>query len=113
MNLLRQLTDLVDRDVAANSKPLSLLGMIVPMLPFMLFVDGAPADRFPVLTSLAFAAGVAWALFVMWRVIRHMNGEMAKSGYEPGSAHYWKMLLGVIGAILIAALILMKFEGKL
>jgi len=58
MKLLRKITELVDKDVAANSKPISMIGAAIPFLPFMVFVDGAPADSYPVLSGTAFAASV-------------------------------------------------------
>ena len=77
--VFRKVTELVDKDVAANSKPISLLGMAIPFVPFM-FVDGAPADRYPLLGGPVFAVSIGWGLFVMWRKVRHVRSETRKRG---------------------------------
>lgn len=54
--MLRRIIELVDKDVATNSRPISTIGAVIPVVPFMIFVDGAPFDKYPVLGGSAFAA---------------------------------------------------------
>ena len=111
MTLLRKITRLVDKDVAANSKPISLLGMVIPFVPFMLFVDGAPMDSFPVLGGLALAASIGWGLFIMWRMLRRTRTEFESSGYVIGSARFWMLVLGTLLLIALLTAALMWFES--
>jgi hypothetical protein len=99
--LLRKITELVDRDVAANSKPISMVGAAIPFVPFMLFVDGAPADRHPVLGGLAFGASLCWLAFVFWRMLRHTRTQLEGYGYVVGSARFWRLMIGTV--LLVAA----------
>ncbi len=103
MRLFRWIVNLVDRDVAANSRPISLAGMIVPFLPFMLFVDGAPMDNYPRLGALALAMSIGWGLFVMWRLLRHVTGELGQHRKALGTARTWAMVIGTILFILLWA----------
>ena len=81
MRPFRKIAELVDKDVASNWKPVSLLGMFVPFLPFMLFSDGAPAQSHPILGGMALAAGASWGLFVTCRAARHMRSEARRRGH--------------------------------
>lgn len=78
--VFRKVTELVDKDVASGIKPISLLGMGIPFVPFIILHDGAPVDSYPVLSGLAFAASIGWGLFVMWRMVRHVKSETRKRG---------------------------------
>jgi hypothetical protein len=40
-----------------------MIGAVIPFLPFMIFVDGAPIDKYPVLGGLAFAASIGFAVY--------------------------------------------------
>ncbi|MDT9597334.1 hypothetical protein [Sphingosinicella rhizophila] len=101
MRLILKITALVDKDVAANSKPLSLIGVIIPFVPFMIFVDGPPTDTFPVLGEVAFAVSISWGLFVMWRVLRHMQAEFEVYEKALGSGRAWMILGGTLVALLV------------
>lgn len=113
MNLFRKATKLVDKDVAANSKPISLVGMVVPFLPFMIFVDGAPADNYPVLGGLAFATSVGWGLFVLWRVLLHLKIELKSYSKNLGSFRAWALGVGTVLFILLAAAADMWLSNKI
>ena len=113
VKLLRKITELVDKDVAANSKPISLLGMAIPFLPFIIFVEGAPADSYPMLGGLAFAASIGWVLFVMWRALRHTRAELEGYGYVIGSARFWRLVIGTLLLIALVTAALMWFENKI
>jgi hypothetical protein len=39
LNLMIKITEFVDKDVAENSKPVSMIGIVIPWLPFMFFVE--------------------------------------------------------------------------
>ena len=80
MRPLRTITELVDKDVASNWRPVSLLGAFVPFIPFM-FSDGAPVQSHPILGGMALAASASWGLFVMWRVVRHLRSETRRRGH--------------------------------
>jgi hypothetical protein len=101
MKLLRFITELVDKDVAANSKPISIIGMAVPFVPFMLFVKGAPADQYPVLAGLALAASFAWGAFVMWRAVRHLSLQRRGNGKPFGMRRSSLLVFGTIVFILV------------
>jgi hypothetical protein len=88
--------NLVDKDVAANSKPLSIIGMIIPFVPFMLFADGPPMERYPVLSGLALATSIGWGLFVMWRLMRHLKSELTPHYKTLGVVRTWSIGLGTI-----------------
>lgn len=64
--LLRKITELVDTNIADRAGKISILGMAIPLVPFM-FVDGAPIERFPKLAALSFVASITWLIFVTWR----------------------------------------------
>jgi hypothetical protein len=112
VKLLRKITELVDRDVAANSKPISLIGMAIPFVPFMIFVDGAPADSFPVLGGLALALSLGWCAFVLWRGFRHTGSELESYGFVIGSARFWRLTIGTLIIIALVSAAAMWFEGK-
>ena len=101
MKLLRLITELVDKDIAANSKPISLIGIAVPFLPFMIFVDGAPADKYPVLGGLALAASFGWGLFVMSRLVRHLSLQRKGNGKSFGLLRSSLLMLGTILFIIV------------
>ena len=113
MKLLRMVTELVDKDVAANSKPISIIGMFIPVLPFLLFVDGPPLDSYPILGSLALAASGAWLLFVMWRVMRHGATELKGYGYVIGSARFWRLVIGTLLLIALVSAAAMWLDNKI
>lgn len=102
MRLLHKITELVDRDVAANSKPLSIILVAIPILPFIFFVDGPPAERYPILAGLALATSMLWLAFVIWRVLRHARIGLEGHGYVIGSARFWRLIAGTI--LIIAAI---------
>jgi hypothetical protein len=110
LRILRKITDFVDRDVAANSKPLSIILVAVPFLPFMVFVDGPPAERYPILAGLALIASICWLAFVIWRVLRHARTGLEGHGYVIGSARFWRLIAGtlLIVAAISAALMLIR-----
>jgi hypothetical protein len=110
--MLSKITELVDRDVAANSKPISMIGVALPFVPFMMFVDGAPMNEYPVLGGLAFAASVGWLLFVTWRVLRHTRSEFEGYGYVVGSFRFWRMIVGTILLISLVTAMVMWLENK-
>lgn len=103
MRLFRKITELVDKDVASNSKPISIIGIAIPFVPFMIFVDGAPADSYPVLAGLALAASTCWGLFVMWRYLRHLQVELAGTRETLGSVKFWLLVVGTVVFILLLA----------
>ena len=111
--LLRKITELVDKDVAANSKPISILGAVIPFVPFMIFVDGAPADRCPVLAGSALAASLCCLAFVMWRALRHLGAELQGYGYVIGSPRFWRLIIGTTLLIALATAALMWFQNKI
>ena len=112
MKLRRKITELVDKDVAANSKPISLIGMAIPFVPFMIFVDGAPADSFPVLGGLALALSLGWGAFIMWRVLRHTGADLEGYGYVIGSARFWRLIIVTLLLIMLVTVALMWFENR-
>ena len=99
MSLLRRITDLVDKDVAANSRPVSMIAAAIPFLPFMIFVDGAPVDHYPLLSLLALAVSFCWVAFVIWRALRHARRELEGFGYLAGSARFWRLVIGTISLV--------------
>ena len=113
MNSIHKIVDLVDKDVAGSGKPLSLVGVIVPFLPFMLFVKGAPLGSHPVLGSLALAASVGWGAFVIWRLLRHTGEKLEGYGYKIGSARFWRLTLATLALIALATAALMWFQNGL
>jgi hypothetical protein len=113
MKPLHKIVELVDRDVAGSGKPLSLVGIIVPFLPFMLFVKGAPLDSHPVLGSLALATSIGWGVFVIWRLLRHSGVELEGYGYKIGSARFWRLTLATLTLIALAAAALMWLDNGL
>lgn len=94
MNLLLKITELVDKDVAANNKPLSLLGMVIPMLPIMLISDGPPLESQPVLGAVALSASIGWGAFVGWRVFRHTKKELIPYHKSLGATRFWVLMGG-------------------
>lgn len=113
MTLLRKICDLVDRDVAANSKPISIIGVAVPFVPFMAFVDGAPADRYPVLAGVALAVSFSWLAFVSWRMLRHTRTELEGYGIRIGSARFWRLTVGTVVLISAATAAVMWVQDQL
>ncbi len=111
--MLHRITELVDRDVAANSKPISMIGAVIPFLPFMIFVDGAPIDKYPVLGGLAFAASIGWLLFVFWRMLRHSRTQLESYGYVIGSFRFWRLMIGTILLIALITALVMWIENRL
>ena len=107
MKWLRAIIDLVDKDVATNSKPVSLIGAVIPFVPFMIFVDGAPADSYPVVASLAFAVSLCWIGFVLGRMFRHTRTELEGYGYQVGSARFWRLILVTLFLVIAVTLTLM------
>jgi len=101
ITVLRKICELVDRDIAANSKPISIIGVAVPFLPFMAFVKGAPADRYPVLAGLALGVSFSWLAFVLWRMLRHTKAKLEGYGYRVGSARFWWLV--VVTLLLVSA----------
>ena len=101
-----KITELVDKDIAANSKPLSVIFIAIPWLPFMLFVEGAPMDSHPVLAGVALGISLAWLAFVMWRLVRYTTNELAPYHKSLGPGRFWAILAGTFLAIgLIAAVL--------
>ena len=111
--MLRKITELVDRDVAANSRPISMIAAAIPFVPFMIFVDGAPADHYPVLGGLALGASFCWLAFVMWRVFRHTRTELEGYGYVAGSARFWRLMIGTVLLIAAATAALMWAQDQI
>ncbi|MEO5578612.1 MAG: hypothetical protein ABIR25_06140 [Sphingomicrobium sp.] len=110
MAVFSRIAAFVDRDIASNGKPISLIGMGIPFVPFMLFVDGAPADSYPVLGGLALAISLGWGLFVMWRLLRHLKVEMRPHKQQLGPLRFWLLLAGTFLAIALLAAILMWLD---
>lgn len=110
---LHTIIDLVDKDVADNSKPVSLIAAALPFLPFMIFVDGAPADSHPVLAGLAFAVSLSWIAFVLWRMFRHTRVKLEGYGYQVGSARFWRLFLGTLLLITAITLMLTWFQNHI
>ena len=106
LKLLGKITELVDKDIASNSKPISVIVAFVPWVPFLIFVEGAPADSYPILSGLAFAASIGWLLFVLWRLFRHMKKELAPHHKSLGSARFWALMGGTLVAILAIGAVL-------
>lgn len=102
--MLRRITELVDRDVEANNKPISLIGAVIPFVPLMLFVDGAPIDSYPLMGGAALATSVCWVLFVTWRMLRHTRAKLEGYGYTIGSSRFWRLIIvtGLLIAIITA-----------
>ena len=113
MTLLHKITELVDRDVATNSKPISIIGAAIPFVPFMIFVDGAPIDRYPLLAGLALGASFSWLAFVMWRALRHTRAELEGYGYVFGSARFWRLMVGTASLIAVVTAALMWLQNKI
>lgn len=113
MTLLRKITDLVDKDVAANSKPISMIGVAIPFVPFMIFVDGAPADRYPVLAGLACGSSLCWLAFVSWRMLRHTRAKLEGYGYIAGSARFWRLIVGTTLLIALATAAVMWLQNNI
>lgn len=111
--MLRKITELVDKDVAANSKPISIIGMAIPFVPFMIFVDGPPAGSYPMLAALALTASICWGLFVMWRYLRHLRLELASPRKALGSVRFWLLTLGTVLFILLLAAGNIWLSGKI
>lgn len=103
MTLLEKIIRLVDRDVAANSKPISSIGMVIPFVPFMIWVDGAPVDSYPVLSAVALATSIAWGLFVMWRIMLHFKIQLAPHRQTLGSRKFWLLIIGTVFFIVLSA----------
>lgn len=103
MKLLRKVTELVDKDVAANSKPLSIIGMMIPFVPFMILVDGAPADSYPAQAALALSVSICWGVFVTWRYLRHLRMEVTGTPTALGSLRFWLLVAGTVLFILLLA----------
>ncbi len=110
MNLLLKITELVDKDIAANSKPISLIGIAIPWLPFLLFVEGAPMDSHPVLAGLALGISLAWLAFVMSRVVRYTTNELAPYHESLGPMRFWALMAGTLVAIGAIAAVLMWLD---
>ena len=106
MNLLIKITELVDKDIAENSKPISLVGIIIPWLPFIIFVEGAPIDSHPILSGLALGVSMAWLLFVMSRFVRYTKNELAPYHKSLGPIRFWALMAGTLLAIGIIAAVL-------
>ena len=113
MTLLRKITELVDKDVAANGKPISIVAAALPFVPFMIFVDGAPADSYPVLAGLALVASLCWLAFVLWRALRHTRAELEGYGYVFGSARFWRLMLGTALLIAVATAAVMWLQNRI
>ena len=111
MNLLLKITELVDKDVAENSKPISIVAIAIPWLPFMLFVEGAPMDSHPVLAGLALGVSIAWLLFIMSRVVRHTKKELKPHYKLLGPIRFWALMAGTLVAIFLIAALLTWLEG--
>lgn len=111
--MLRKITEFVDRDVAANSRPISMIGAAIPFVPFMMFVDGAPFDKYPVLGGLALAVSVAWVLFVLWRGFRHVRAKLEGDGYVIGSFRFWRLIIGTVLLLSLITVVIMWLENKL
>ena len=106
MNLLLKITELVDKDIAENSKPISLIGAIIPWVPFMFFVEGAPMDTHPTAAAMALGVSIGWLLFVLWRLARYTRNELAPYHKSLGPSRFWALMAGTMVAIgLIAALL--------
>lgn len=110
VRLLRKIVELVDKDVAVNRRPVSLIGMAIPAVPFMILVDGAPADSFPLLSALALSLGLGWGAFVSWRVLRHTGAKLEGLGYVIESARFWRLVIGTLLLVLVMTAALMWFS---
>ena len=106
MSLWSKITELVDRDVARN-RPISLMGVIVPWIPFMLFVKGPPIDTHPVLAELALGASFGWLLFVVFRMARYTRKQLEPSYKSLGAVRFWMMMAGTVVVIGLIAAVLM------
>lgn len=113
MWLVRKITEWVDRDIAANSKPISILGAAVPFLPFMVLVDGAPMDSYPLLGGLALSISICWLLFVFWRFLRHLKVRLAGAREALGSLRFWLLATGTVLLILLWAAASMWLSNKI
>lgn len=102
MELLRRITGWVDKDVE-KYKPISLLGIIIPFLPFAFFVHGAPVAEYPVLSGLALTAGVSWGLFVIWRLVRQMVLAAIHDSGSIGRTRYWLTAVGTVLFLVLPA----------
>jgi len=111
MDVFSAITALVDKDVASNSKPISLIGMAIPFVPFMLFVDGAPVDSYPLLGGVALSMSIGWGVFVMWRVLRHAKVEMQPYKRELGPFRFWLLLVGTILTCVLLGTLIWWFEN--
>ena len=111
--MLRRIIELVDKDVAANPKPISMIGAVIPFLPFMMFVEGAPIDTYPVLGGFAFAASITWLLFVFWRMFRHSKTQFENYGYVIGSFRFWRLIIGTLLLIALITVLIMWIRGQL
>lgn len=69
----------------------------------MIFVDGAPADSYPVLAGLALATSICWGSFVMWRYLRHVWADLAESRKTLESLRFWLLVAGTVLFILLLA----------
>lgn len=104
VRLFRTITELVDKDVAANSKPISIIGILLPFVPFMIFVDGAPANSYPVLAGLALAVSISWLSFVTWRYVRHLRMKLAGTRKSLGTFRFWVLVSGTVLFIMLFAM---------
>ena len=111
MDVLAKITELVDKDVATNTKPISMLGIFLPLLPFAFFTDGPPLDSHPVLGALALFAAMGWFGFVMSRYFRHMKKEFVPSYRKLGPVRFWALIVGTLLAILLIAAFLTWLEN--
>ena len=111
MNWRLKITELVDKDIAENSKPISLLGILVPWLPFLFFAQGAPIDRYPILSGVALGLSIGWLVFVAYRFIRYTKKELAPYHRSMGPARFWALMAGTLLAILLIAAALAWLEG--
>lgn len=93
---MRLITDLVDKDIATSGKPISILVGFIPFLPFMIFVDGPPLDKYPVLGGLALSLSVGWFSFFLWRLALNLSAQRLGNGRPFGVRRSVFLMLGTV-----------------
>lgn len=109
--MLKRVTELVDRDVSESGGRLSLALMAFPFLPFVLFVDGAPRDEYPVLSSFFLIASLGWGVFVFWRVLLDVGVRSKHLRSAMGPMKFWTGAIGTIFVIVLGGLLYWWFKG--
>lgn len=109
--MLKKVIELVDRDVSDSGGKLATALMALPILPFLLFVDGAPADEYPIFSSLAVAASLGCGLFVFWRVLVDVGVQARPLRSAMGPTKFWVGLTGTIVALIAGGIVFQWFRG--